>query len=349
MAPVRPLYMQAAGGDPALSYSAADYRQFLASLVAQEGVLWGTAVTQRGAGANFSVDVAAGAVAVTGDDVSNQGMYLAINDATYNVTVPSPPGAGTRVHRLVAQIRDKLHAGGTWTTYDWIPRLLEDTGGGTPATPNSAINLARISVAAGQVSVQDAHITDDRVNAFLRPGRLLQVASDAARPKNPVTSEEIFRTDRGAHEFYTGSAWAELLNNRGGSAWTPYTPTWTASTTNPTIGNGTLNGRYMRVGRVIHYVVNLVAGSTTTFGTGNYEIGLPVQVSGSATHIGQAQLAAGTRWGGQVVITTGASSAAAFFPTSATDPRLANWSPTAPVTFANGHSMRISGTYEANI
>lgn len=119
-------------------------------------------VTQRAAGANFSVDVASGIAGVIGDDVTSQGIYYAWNDAVFNVVTPSAPGSGTRVHRLVAQVRDKLH-NGTWTTYDWTPVLLQDTGGGTPAEPASAVTLALISISAGQLSVQNANITDKRI------------------------------------------------------------------------------------------------------------------------------------------------------------------------------------------
>lgn len=277
MAPKRPLYMQAGGGDSALSYSAADYRQMLASLVSGEGVLWGMAVTQRSAGANFSVDVAAGANAIVGDDVSNQGTYLCVNDGVYNVPVPSPPGSGTRIHRLVAQVRDKLHLG-SWTTYDWDVLLLEDTGSGTPAVPASAIPLARISVSAGQVSVQDSHITDDRVNALLRPARPQLVGADADRPDNPLAFERIGRTDKGYEELWTGSAWAALPNSAAGPQWGTWTPALTATTVNPTLGTGSAAvGYYVRNGRTIHATAFLRAGTSgVAAGTGNYRVSLPV-------------------------------------------------------------------------
>jgi hypothetical protein len=58
-------------------------------------------------------------------------------------------------------------------------------------------------------------------------------------------------------------------------AWTVYTPTWTASTTNPTIGNGTLEGRYIELGSAVFGEVRIVAGSTTNRGSGTYAISLP--------------------------------------------------------------------------
>lgn len=57
--------------------------------------------------------------------------------------------------------------------------------------------------------------------------------------------------------------------------WTPFTPTWTATTTNPSIGDGTLSGRYSDAGKTVFSYLNIVMGSTTTYGSGNYRFGLP--------------------------------------------------------------------------
>jgi len=58
-------------------------------------------------------------------------------------------------------------------------------------------------------------------------------------------------------------------------AWANWTPTWTAKTTNPTIGNGTLAGNYFLVGKMCTMYLYLLFGSTTDSGTGNWEFTLP--------------------------------------------------------------------------
>lgn len=58
--------------------------------------------------------------------------------------------------------------------------------------------------------------------------------------------------------------------------WTPYTPTWVSLGTQPTLGNGTLTGAYVRIGMTIHYRVKLVFGSTTSAGTAVWIFGWPV-------------------------------------------------------------------------
>lgn len=59
------------------------------------------------------------------------------------------------------------------------------------------------------------------------------------------------------------------------TAWTAYTPTWASSGTQPAIVNGTITGRYKRVGKMGWVNAVLTAGGSTTFGTGTYTLSLP--------------------------------------------------------------------------
>lgn len=52
-------------------------------------------------------------------------------------------------------------------------------------------------------------------------------------------------------------------------------PAWSADTTTPAIGNGSLTGVVNRVGRVFRVNIGMGAGSTTTFGTGDWFFTLP--------------------------------------------------------------------------
>jgi hypothetical protein len=162
-----PLWLQATGGDPVINYSATNDRALIDAMFASQGTLGDAAfkVSQRGVGANFSVDIAVGYAVILGDDAANQGKYLVQTTATVNCVTPAAPGSGTRVHRVIARIRDKQALGSG--TYDWSLELLEDTGSGTPAEPNSSITLATVSIASGQASVQNSNITDLRPIAQL--------------------------------------------------------------------------------------------------------------------------------------------------------------------------------------
>lgn len=58
--------------------------------------------------------------------------------------------------------------------------------------------------------------------------------------------------------------------------WTTYTPTLIGSTTNPVIGNGTLEGRYVAIGATVIGEIQIIAG-TSGFnrGSGTYSVTLP--------------------------------------------------------------------------
>lgn len=69
--------------------------------------------------------------------------------------------------------------------------------------------------------------------------------------------------------------------------WDTYTPTWTAATTNPALGNGTLVGRFRLIGRTVVCRIHLVAGSTTTFGSGAFRFALPLAAATTGTNLPQ--------------------------------------------------------------
>ena len=60
------------------------------------------------------------------------------------------------------------------------------------------------------------------------------------------------------------------------SPWTSYTPTFTATVTNPVLGDGSAVGRYMVVGATIFGEIRIIAGVTGfSRGSGVYKVGLP--------------------------------------------------------------------------
>lgn len=231
----RPLYMQPAEGDPPIEYSALDWRSFLHGLIRTDGIMrpdtvaGGLKVSQRAAGANFSVDVAAGRCIIEGDSVADQGKYFCWSTDVENVVVPAPPASGDRLHWVVARLYDKLHDGGS--TYEWTIELVEDTGSGA-SVPTSAIPLAQVAVSTGQASVTDTNIADQRSNAPLIGGMPPQAFSDSSRPPVPYTSELIWRTDRKDGEIYDGTDWRPLGVN-------PPTARLGRTATNQSIPNST--------------------------------------------------------------------------------------------------------------
>ena len=57
--------------------------------------------------------------------------------------------------------------------------------------------------------------------------------------------------------------------------WSAYTPTWYTTGTAPSLGNGSLTGRYQTIGSTVVGEIRLVFGSTTTRGSGTYRFSVP--------------------------------------------------------------------------
>lgn len=131
------------------------------------------------------------------------------------------------------------------------------------------------------------------------------------------------------------------------AAWSSYTPTWTAATTNPVLNNGTIVGRYIKIGLTVTAAIKLTMGSTTTYGSGIYRFGIPSTSAASMDYIGTARLNAVNSWNGLVVLGASVADMNAFFPTSAADSRTITMNNAAPETLANGHIFRACITYQS--
>lgn len=120
----------------------------------QNRVFRGLAVTQRAAGANFTVDVSAGAAAILGTSQANQGMYFVRSTAVENVSVPATPGS-PRTDSVIAVVNDP-NAGGA-AGDDWEIQVIAGT-----TLPANCLLLATIARTSTEPSILNAAITDQR-------------------------------------------------------------------------------------------------------------------------------------------------------------------------------------------
>lgn len=119
-------------------------------------------VTQRGAGANMTVDIAAGEAVVTGDNAADQGNYLVHNDATVNVTGFVAPGSNSQYDIVGIQINDP-DAGGAAGNNAVLTRVAGTSAASPviPAIPNSWLPLAIIGpILTSTTSITNAMIHD---------------------------------------------------------------------------------------------------------------------------------------------------------------------------------------------
>lgn len=154
----------------AKTYPFAALRYMLADLGIREGTvgLGSLAVSQKGSGANMSVDVAAGSGWVQGDDTARQGLYHVVNDAVVNVPVGAAHATLPRLDQVVARVYDSSVVGGTDAATLEVVAGVATAGAtlvnrnGAAALPNGAIRLADVLVAAADTSITNSEIRDRR-------------------------------------------------------------------------------------------------------------------------------------------------------------------------------------------
>jgi hypothetical protein len=111
-------------------------------------------------------------------------------------------------------------------------------------------------------------MTSSDVNTFLMRQSVITCTA-ATRPASPNEGMTVYETDTDLYRVYSGTAW-EVVQAYG--AWTAYTPTVTTWA----LGNGTISGFHMRVGRMVTVKIEVTFGSTSTFvGAGGPAFSLP--------------------------------------------------------------------------
>lgn len=125
-----------------------------------------------------------------------------------------------------------------------------------------------------------------------------------------------------------------------GDPWTSYTTTWTASSVNPSIGNGSLNGFYAQTGKWVRFRIFLDYGSTTNAGTGDWFFTLPVASIAVRGALGNAVCYNGSLLYPRLAYSVNATTMVVsdFTPTRITG--------TVPFTWNSNSELNIIGQYE---
>ena len=145
---------------------------------------------------------------------------------------------------------------------------------------------------------------------------------------------------------------AAKLNAAVGAAWVNYTPVWSATTSPPSVGNGSLVGRWTKIGSTVHVRINLIFGSTTNIGSGVYDFSLPETAAAAA---GGVASAGGPIWvGSAYALDAGTADRAGVtrIMSSATTMRVGTevggqpWGHNFPLTWAVNDIISLCATYE---
>jgi len=113
--------------------------------------------------------------------------------------------------------------------------------------------------------------------------------TEGTEPSAPAAGKQRLYVDSTTHKLMlTNSSGTESEVGSGAlGAWTSYTPTWTATTTNPTLGSTTIAGRYKALDSktyVVNVTISITTGGAWNAGSGSYIFSLPAGLT-AATRI----------------------------------------------------------------
>lgn len=221
---------------------------------AQSGVVSGCAVTAQ-ASPDMTVAVAAGTVSVGGT-------YASVTSG--NVTIGTANATNPRFDLVT------VNSSGTKA----VTAGTAAANAVFPAIPANSVVLAAVYVPANDTAINSTQIIDKRV--VVTPPKLSNLS-------------DVNTTGLSAYDalIWDGSSWVMF------NGWTSYTPSLTATTTNPTLGTGsTAVGRWARLGDFLIVKGVIVFGTSgTNAGSGDYLLSLPFTCSTSGgNHVGTATL-----------------------------------------------------------
>ncbi len=223
----------------ALAHPAEDVRLALRSLAGNAGVdFTGDLAVTENATPNLSVNVADGGAWIIGTEAVTQGLYHVYNDGTENLPLAAADPTDPRIDLVVAVVEDSAYSGSTDAGGLVVVTGTADPTPTVPATPDNALPLAAVAVAAGATSVTNANITDLRTvrRHFTHPWGYVTDAAPANFTFTTTTgSSATFTWRESANRRYRVTVAAEYQN---GTATGSVATLTVATSTNTTVSGG---------------------------------------------------------------------------------------------------------------
>lgn len=163
------------------------------------------------------------------------------------------------------------------------------TIGGTPTFPSSVVTLTGSQTLTNKILTSPTINTATLVNPTLTVDTVAGFSASTTGTvygvsitTGVIASAALVNTVNTA-AIQSAAITATKIGTDASFAWTTYTPSWTSTGTAPVIGNGTLTGAFCQIGKTVFWRLKFIAGSTSTFGTGQWRFSIPVT---STTAIG---------------------------------------------------------------
>jgi hypothetical protein len=131
------------------------------------------------------------------------------------------------------------------------------------------------------------------------------------------------------------------------TTWKSFTPVLSGSTWD--IGNGVLVGTYSKIGKTVHFSIELIFGSTSVYGTGTPQISVTPAgvtsgaVAGTSFNATYTDDSTGDRYAGRGVLHLGSLGTPHMYTLASPMTTLTD---TVPFTWATGDSIAMTGTYQ---
>jgi hypothetical protein len=213
-------------------------------------------------------------------------------------------------------------------------KAMHDTGWSAITETLTYASATTITVAAGAVS-------------RYQKGDKLKLTQTTTKYFSIITVADTLLTVTGGTDYTVANAaittpqLSRIENPFGWPEWFAYTPSFVGSTTNPSIGNGSVLGRFKIEGKEVSVMARVTMGSSTTYGSGFLSVTMPVTPFADPSPHNQMTLPMYAFDISALLAHTGIISGnqtRVYF----VGGRL---QPTVPFTFADGDELLINGSY----
>lgn len=216
---------------------------------------------------------------------------------------------------------------------------MEDNGNGWILSPTSWTYISASAINIAEAG--DMINTGDKLK-FTQSGSTIYLPVISVTTSSGST---ILFTEGGTSYSVSASTiyspyYSHTLNPRSFPKSFSYTPSWSASSTNPDIGNGSISGKFSLLGSQCDTYIRIASGSTTNFGSGTYTFGLPIAAAEATLVLAQCSNSAGG-----YKIGVGRTVAGSKNLTLRADGTVNLWGSASPVTWASGNEITISCVY----
>jgi hypothetical protein len=202
------------------------------------------------------------------------------------------------------------------------------------------------SLAAGKVVAVNSGATGYELITAPTASPGVIVTTDALDGDGSVGSPLALLLDGGADSGLTqSSSGLKVIGSGPGIA---YTPTWTASVSAPSVGDGTLLGRFIRMMNLCFLNIDLTIGASTGRGSGAWNFALPAGCDALSGVQQTIPLAITTPSGGGMsghAILLGGTSTLNLYIGGATSTKITNSNPS---SLPAGSRLSITGFYEVD-